>query len=85
MGIYYYREMPSMENIIQLSIEGMHCGACERRVTTALAGVDGARVESVAVGSAQIKFDSAKTSTEAITAAVNRIGFTARVQSTSGK
>jgi copper chaperone CopZ len=74
-----------MENTIQMSIEGMHCGACERRVTTALTGVEGVRVESVAVGSAQVKFDSSKTSAEAITAAVNRIGFTARVQSISGK
>ena len=74
-----------METIIQLSIEGMHCGSCERRVTTALAGVDGVRVESVEVGSAQVKFDSAKASAEAITAAVNRIGFTARVQSVTGK
>jgi copper chaperone len=70
-----------MENTIKLSIEGMHCGACERRVRTALAGVDGVEVESVEVGSAQVKFDAAKTSAQAITAAVERVGFTAQVDS----
>src|ERR1700761_2094451 len=71
--------MKSMEKTIKLSIEGMHCGACERRVTNALAGVDGVRVDSVEVGSAQVKFDAAKTSPDKIAAAVDRIGFTARV------
>jgi copper chaperone CopZ len=70
-----------MENTIRLSIEGMHCGACERRVTNALAGVDGVHVDSVEVGSAQVRFDAAKISAETITAAVDRIGFTARVDS----
>ena len=68
-----------MESTIRLSIEGMHCGACARRVTNALAGVEGVRVDSVEVGAAQVQFDAAKTTAEAITAAVDRIGFTARV------
>jgi copper chaperone/Cu+-exporting ATPase len=68
-----------MEKTIRLFIEGMHCGACERRVTNALAGVDGVRIDSVEVGSARVKFDAAKTSPDEITAAVNRIGFTARI------
>jgi len=69
-----------MENTIRLSIEGMHCEACARRVTNALAAVDGIRVDSVEVGSAQVKFDGAKASADEITAAVDRIGFTARVE-----
>jgi copper chaperone len=68
-----------MENTIRLSIEGMHCGACARRVTNALAAVNGVRVDSVEVGSANVKFDPSKTSADAITAAVDRIGFTAQV------
>jgi copper chaperone len=68
-----------MENTIRLSIEGMHCEACARRVRNALAAVDEVRVDSVEVGSAQVKFDGAKASTDEITAAVDRIGFTARV------
>lgn len=74
-----------MENTIKLSIEGMHCEACARRVTNALAGVDGVRVDSVEVGSAQVRFDAAKTTAGAITAAVDRIGFSARVDNGSGE
>jgi len=36
-----------MRNKAKLSIEGMHCDACVRRVTNALNGVEGVRVESV--------------------------------------
>ena len=74
-----------MEKTIKLSIEGMHCGACARRVTNALAGVDGVRVDSVEVGSAQVKFDAAKTSPGEIKAAVDRIGFAARVDGGFGE
>lgn len=74
-----------MENTIRLAIEGMHCGACTRRVTSALAGVDGVRVDSVEIGSAQVKFDAAKTSPDQITAAMDRIGFTARVDGGFGE
>jgi len=75
----------TMENTIRLSIEGMHCEACTRRVTNALARVDGVRVESVEVGSAQVEFDAAKTSPDEITSAVDRIGFTARIDGGFGE
>ncbi|WP_348269311.1 heavy-metal-associated domain-containing protein [Edaphobacter paludis] len=68
-----------MENTLKLSIDGMHCGACVSRVTTALKGVEGVEVGTVDVGSASLVFDPAKTSIEKITAAVDRIGFSARV------
>jgi copper chaperone len=68
-----------MQDTLQLSIEGMHCGACVRRVTTALAGVAGVEVGSVEVGSAKLAFDPAKASAEEIAAAVNGIGFAARI------
>jgi copper chaperone len=69
-----------VENTLNLAIEGMHCGACVRRVTTALQNVEGVTVKSVEVGSAQIVFDAAETSTQDITAALDRNGFPARVQ-----
>jgi copper chaperone len=69
-----------MQNTLKLAIEGMHCGACVRRVTNALQGVDGVQVSSVEVGSAKVTFDAAKTTAQEISAAVDRIGFTARVQ-----
>jgi len=37
-----------MENTLNLTIEGMHCGACVRRVTT---GIEGVTVKSVEIGS----------------------------------
>jgi copper chaperone len=69
-----------MENSIRLSIEGMHCGACVRRVTDALAGVEGVQVDSVSVGSAKVGFDPAAVAPEQITAAVERIGFKAHIE-----
>lgn len=69
-----------MENTLNLTIDGMHCGACVRRVTTALQSLDGVTVNSVDVGSAKVTFNAGKTSREEISAAVDRIGFTSRVQ-----
>ena len=40
-----------MENTLNLTIEGMHCGACVRRVTTAFQGIEGVTVKSVEIGS----------------------------------
>ena len=46
-----------MEDTFNLAIEGMHCGACIRRVTSALQGVKGVTVNSVEVGSAKVDFE----------------------------
>ncbi|HEY1646775.1 MAG TPA: heavy metal-associated domain-containing protein [Terracidiphilus sp.] len=69
-----------MEKIIQMSIEGMHCDGCVRRVTNALSAVDGVRVDSVEVGSATVATDPTRVSPEQVAAAVDRIGFTAHVE-----
>jgi copper chaperone len=63
---------------IQLAIEGMHCGACVRRLTAALARLEGVEVRAVEVGSAEV--DAAPGSVEAqeIADAVSAIGFPAR-------
>ncbi len=74
-----------MRDIVMLSIDGMHCGGCVRRVTTALRGVEGVEPDSVAVGSAHVSFDPDKTSAEEIAAAVNRIGFSSRVENVQRK
>jgi copper chaperone len=70
-----------MENTLNLAIEGMHCEACVRRVTSALQSVEGVAVKSVEVGAAKVVFDAAETSAQDITAALDRNGFPARVQS----
>ena len=69
-----------MESKITLSVEGMHCDACVRRVTNALNGVEGVRVESVEVGSATVTFNPTTTKPEQIAAAVDGIGFTAHIE-----
>lgn len=65
---------------LTLSIEGMHCGACVRRVTNALGALSGVTVEAVEVGSARVSYDSGAVSPEQIAAAVNKIGFNAKEQ-----
>jgi copper chaperone CopZ len=47
-----------MQSDMKLAIEGMHCQACVARVRKALEGIDGARVNRVEVGSAEISIDS---------------------------
>lgn len=69
-----------MENTLNLAIEGMHCGACVNRVTAALQSVPGVTVSSVEVGSAKVAFDIAKATAQDLIAAVDRIGFQARIQ-----
>lgn len=39
---------------IELNIEGMHCGACVRRVKEALEGVSGVSVREVELGRAEV-------------------------------
>ena len=68
-----------MQDMLTLSIEGMHCEGCVRRVTAALQGVKGVEVGSVEVGSARTTFDPNQASAEEIAAAVNGIGFSAHV------
>jgi copper chaperone len=66
-----------MQEELSLLIEGMHCGACVRRVSNTLEKIEGVRIGSVEVGSAKVTFNSKETSVKEITDAVNRIGFAA--------
>jgi copper chaperone len=69
-----------MQDKLTLSIEGMHCGGCIRRVTAALQGVKGVEVGPVEVGLAKIIFDPERATTDEIFGAINRIGFSVRVE-----
>jgi copper chaperone len=73
------KEEMTVQETWELSIEGMHCGACVRRVTNALEAMHEVQVASVEVGSARIAVDPAKTSAEEIAAAIGRIGFSVRI------
>lgn len=68
-----------MKNL-KLAIEGMHCGGCVNRVAMALKKTPGVEVRSVEVGSAEVSFDEAQARPETIAAAVNQIGFVARIE-----
>ena len=64
---------------LDLTIDGMHCGSCVRRVTLALQKVEGVDSETVHVeiGSATVNYDTGKAKPQEILDAVNAIGFTA--------
>ncbi len=70
--------MVEMETI-KLKIEGMHCGACVRRVTLALEKLDGVTVEAVEVGSASVAYDTGVVGGAEIAQAVGEIGFKAEI------
>ena len=67
-----------------LDIQGMSCGGCSSSVQTALTRIDGVVTAEVShsTGKAQVDFDAARTSTEALVAAVDELGYEARVAAT---
>jgi copper chaperone len=62
---------------VNLRIEGMHCGACIRRVTQSLQTVPGVEVEEVRLGAARVKLDRGA-SIEAVVAGLGNAGFAAK-------
>jgi len=69
-----------MEQTLLLQINGMHCGACVRRVTTVLSNLPGVYVDDVSIGSAKVRLDPVKTAPQSVADAVNRIGFEASLR-----
>jgi len=61
---------------ITLTIEGMHCGACVRRVTQALQRVPGATVEEVRVGGARVQAEDSAP----LIAALAKAGYPAHAE-----
>jgi copper chaperone len=62
-----------------LRVEGMHCGACVRRVSQALAGTDGLRVKEVRVGAARIASDQDPLPVDRALAALAKAGYPAHL------
>jgi copper chaperone len=58
---------------VTLKIDGMHCGACVRRVTQALERIPAAEVLEVRIGAARLKTDDAALAV----AALAKAGYTA--------
>lgn len=68
---------------IVLSVDGMSCQHCVRRVTTALGKVPGVRVDEVTVGRARVEVpDDAAVGT--VVSALERAGYPARVEAAPG-
>jgi copper chaperone CopZ len=63
---------------LRIAIEGMHCGGCVTRVTNALKKTQGVDVVTVAVGSAEVRFDESSVSKETVLESINKIGFGAK-------
>jgi copper chaperone len=62
---------------LTLKIDGMSCGHCVARVETALSKLEGVHVGRVEVGSAEIDYDTARTSFARIREAIEDAGYTA--------
>jgi len=67
-----------MENL-ELTIEGMSCEHCVRAVKNRLATTPGVTVDEVAIGTAKLRYDPAKTNVEEIEEAIADEGYTAFV------
>lgn len=63
---------------IKLEIEGMSCQHCVMNVKKAVDGIDGVSSSNVAIGSARVGYDSAKTNADAIIRAVRNAGYKVR-------
>lgn len=59
------------------AIDGMHCGKCVQRVTDALNRVEGVEKADVAIGSAKVRFDAAKTTAQALMTNLANAGYPA--------
>ena len=64
---------------LKLSIEGMSCDHCVRAVRGRLEKTPGVEVRDVKIGSADVRFDPAKTSVDDIEEAIADEGYTAFV------
>jgi copper chaperone len=62
---------------LKLAIEGMSCSHCLNAVNKSLAGLPGVRINSVAIGRAELEFDPAGTTAETIVAAIGEAGYRA--------
>jgi copper chaperone CopZ len=65
---------------ITLRIDGMHCGACVRRVGQALATVEGIEVKEVRVGAARFTTSAEPASPGPALEAIAKAGFTAFIE-----
>lgn len=63
-----------------LRIDGMHCGACVRRVSQALASVDGTTAKDVQIGSALLTSELEPAPVALAIAALAKAGYAAHLE-----
>ena len=64
---------------VTLKIEGMHCGACVRRVTQTIQNAGPFAVQEVRIGAARFKTDEASDA-KLVVASLAKAGYTAHVE-----
>jgi copper chaperone CopZ len=64
---------------VDIAIDGMHCGGCVKRATEALKKVPGLTPEKVEIGRARVQLDEAQATPDAAVAALEKLGFDARI------
>ena len=64
---------------VDIAIDGMHCDGCVKRAAEALRKLAGVVPEKVEIGLARIQLDEGTASPEAAVAALEKLGFDARV------
>lgn len=65
---------------INLRIDGMHCGACVKRVSQALAGTEGLTVKEVRIGAARVESTQEPAPVEKAIAALAKAGYAAHAE-----
>ena len=63
-----------------LHVDGMHCGSCIKRVTQALASVEGITVNEVRVGGARFSSSQNPAPVDLAIAALAKAGYTAHLE-----
>jgi copper chaperone CopZ len=63
-----------------LRIDGMHCGACVRRVSQALGSVEGAVAKDVQIGTARLTSEFDPAPVDLAIAALAKAGYAARLE-----
>jgi copper chaperone CopZ len=66
-----------------LRIDGMHCGACVRRVSQALA-TEGLSVKEVRLGAARIESDQDPAPVDRALAVIQKAGYSAHLDAVGG-
>ncbi len=72
------RNVAEAGTLLELEIDGMHCEACVRRASRALAAAGVGKVQEVSVGGARVTVPVE--SAAVLVAALDNAGFSARVR-----